>query len=747
MHAQPTHARESALQTRPGRLRACSVLWAAMAVALSSPTASAQQAETESPSLAQPLVGSTEVYDQFIVKFRGATSSQKSLRAAAFARSERRLGMALHEGRTTATGSTVLRVDKALDARASLALIQSLESDPAVEFVEPDRILHPALSPNDSRYSEQWHYFEAVGGINLPAAWNLGTGAGVVIAVVDTGITSHPDLDANVIAGYDFISDPTIAGDGNGRDNNAADAGDYFGGNVSSWHGTHVAGTVAAVSNNGTGVAGVAFGARIQPVRVLGRGGGSLSDVADGIIWAAGGSVAGVPANPTPAAVINMSLGGAGGCGPTMQAAVDAAVARGSVVVVAAGNSNADASMFVPASCANVITVAATTRSGGRAGFSNYGAAVDVAAPGESILSTLNTGSAAPVSASYASYNGTSMAAPHVAGVVALMQSLSPRTPAQVEAQLKSTARALPIACAPGCGTGIVNAWAAIGGSGAPPVVEAPPPPPPPPSGQVELNASNTRDYPIRDNASVDSPLPVSGWTGAAPADTRVSVKIAHSRISQLTVQLISPDNRVLTLHNRSGGTAANIDTTYTVDASSAVGTGVWKLRVIDTGTGHTGFVDSWAIRFPGANSAPPPPSPAPVQPPPVVIPPPPPPPPAPPPAGATTYSNNNDFAVRDNSTVDSSVPVGGRTGNAAAGTVVTVAIVHSRINQLQVRLVAPDGSLYTLHDRAGGTAQNINASYIVDVSSEAAAGVWKLRVTDTATGYTGYIDSWSIRY
>jgi subtilisin-like proprotein convertase family protein len=130
-----------------------------------------------------------------------------------------------------------------------------------------------------------------------------------------------------------------------------------------------------------------------------------------------------------------------------------------------------------------------------------------------------------------------------------------------------------------------------------------------------------------------------------------------------------------------------------------------------------------------------------------VVIPPPPPPPPAPPPAGATTYSNNNDFAVRDNSTVDSSVPVGGRTGNAAAGTVVTVAIVHSRINQLQVRLVAPDGSLYTLHDRAGGTAQNINASYIVDVSSEAAAGVWKLRVTDTATGYTGYIDSWSIRY
>ncbi|MBE5316441.1 MAG: S8 family serine peptidase [Xanthomonadales bacterium] len=745
MHANAVlpPSRSHSIPARRSQTR--SLLTASLMLALSATTAGAQDATAEFAGYGQPLVAPTEVYDQFIVKFRGPASLQKSLRETSLMRTERKLGLELTEGRRTATGSSLLHLDRALSADAALRLIETLESDPSVEFVEPDRILHPALTPNDSRYAEQWHYFETTGGINLPAAWNLGTGAGVVVAVLDTGITAHPDLDANLAPGYDFISDPTVAGDGNGRDSSAADPGDFFNGRPSSWHGTHVAGTVAAVSNNGSGVAGVAFGARVQPIRVLGRGGGSLSDVADAVIWASGGSVSGVPANPTPARVINMSLGGSGGCGPTMQAAVDAAVARGSVVVVAAGNSNSDATLFVPASCANVVTVAATTRSGGRAAFSNYGASIDVSAPGENILSTLNTGSSTPLSASYASYNGTSMAAPHVAGVVALMQGLSTRTPAQVEAQLRATARALPAACPEGCGAGIVNAWAAMGGSGPPPV-SAPPPPPPAP-GQLEISASNTRDLSIRDNANVESSLPITGWTGAAPADTRVSVKLWHSRISQLTVQLLSPDNRVFTLHDRSGGTAANIDTTYTIDASSALASGVWRLRIVDGATGHTGYLDEWRIRFPGANSAPPPANPAPVQPPPVVVPPPPPPPPPPPRAGATTYTNTNDFTIRDNSSIDSTIAVGGRSGNAAAGTVVSVAIVHGRINQLQVSLIAPGGRAYLLHDRAGGTASNLNASYIVDLSAEAAGGVWKLRVTDMATGFTGYLDSWSIRY
>src|SRR5690606_31257016 len=153
-------------------------------------------------------------------------------------------------------------------------------------------------------------------------------GNGVVVAVLDTGITRHGDLDANVLPGYDFISDAGKANDGDGRDNDPSDPGDWVtlnqcpGGNRaenSSWHGTHVAGTIAAVTNNAKGVAGTAFGARILPVRVLGTCGGYDSDIADAIVWAAGGSVSGVPTNANPAEVINLSLGGGGACGRTSQ--------------------------------------------------------------------------------------------------------------------------------------------------------------------------------------------------------------------------------------------------------------------------------------------------------------------------------------------------------------------------------------------------------------------------------------------
>ncbi|WP_425530384.1 S8 family peptidase [Xanthomonas campestris] len=278
------------------------------------------------------------------------------------------------------------------------------------------------------------------------------------------------------------MSDATTARDGNGRDSNAADEGDWYAANEcgagipaasSSWHGTHVAGTVAAVTNNTTGVAGTAYGAKVVPVRVLGKCGGSLSDIADAIVWASGGTVSGIPANANPAEVINMSLGGGGSCSTTMQNAINGAVSRGTTVVVAAGNDASNVSGSLPANCANVIAVAATTSAGAKASYSNFGTGIDVSAPGSAILSTLNSGTTTPGSASYASYNGTSMASPHVAGVVALVQSVAPTalTPAAVETLLKNTARALPGACSGGCGAGIVNADAAVtaainGGSG-----------------------------------------------------------------------------------------------------------------------------------------------------------------------------------------------------------------------------------------------------------------------------------------
>jgi serine protease len=234
----------------------------------------------------------------------------------------------------------------------------------------------------------------------------------------------------------------------------------------SSWHGTHVAGTIAALTNNGSGVAGVAFGAKIVPVRVLGKCGGYTSDIADGIVWASGGTVSGVPNIAARAQVINMSLGGGGACDTTTQNAINGARSRGTVVVVAAGNEAQNASNSSPANCSGVITVAATNRSGGRASYSNYGTIVDVAAPGgdsgAAILSTLNAGTKAPGADSYAGYMGTSMATPHVAGVVALMLAKNAAlTPDDVEARLKSSARAFPASCS-GCGAGIVNASAAV---------------------------------------------------------------------------------------------------------------------------------------------------------------------------------------------------------------------------------------------------------------------------------------------
>lgn len=173
--------------------------------------------------------------------------------------------------------------------------------------MEIDQIMYPTLTPNDTRLSEQWGFGTTASGINVRPAWDTATGTGVVVAVIDTGITSHPDLNANVLPGYDFISDAARARDNNGRDSNAADQGDWRTANQcgtaaaanSSWHGTHVAGTIAAVTNNSTGVAGTAFNARIVPIRALGLCGGSSSDIADAIVWASGAPSAACRPMPT----------------------------------------------------------------------------------------------------------------------------------------------------------------------------------------------------------------------------------------------------------------------------------------------------------------------------------------------------------------------------------------------------------------------------------------------------------------
>jgi serine protease len=313
------------------------------------------------------------------------------------------------------------------------------------------------------------------------------------VAVVDTGYLPHQDLAGAFAPGYDFIGDVQVANDGDGRDANASDPGDwitstesrsgYFRGctaSNSSWHGTHVSGTIGARTNNGKGIAGINPAGTILPVRVLGKCGGYTSDITDGVRWAAGLPVTGVPANPSVAKVVNLSLGGSGACPSAWQSAIDAATAAGTVVVVAAGNSNADAANYSPASCKGVVTVASTGKAGNRAYYSNYGSTVEIAAPGgdknadagATILSTLNSGTTTPGADAYVKYQGTSMATPHVAGVVSLMLATNPSlTPAQVTQILQQSATPFPSGstCASGCGAGIVNAAAAVAQAASPP--------------------------------------------------------------------------------------------------------------------------------------------------------------------------------------------------------------------------------------------------------------------------------------
>ncbi|ATD67053.1 peptidase S8 [Luteimonas chenhongjianii] len=432
---------------------------------------------------------SAEAHDRFIVKYREGSAAQTSPAAVASALRAPAARIAVGAGqqlrvehlRRMTQGADVVRTSRKLDRADAESLMRQIADDPDVEYVEVDKLNQAFWTPNDPRFSSQYGFGTGPGGIRATQAWDVTRGAGAVVAVLDTGIASHSDLNANILPGYDFIIDATVAGDGGGRDADPSDPGDFYGGRSSSWHGTHVAGTVAAVSNNGVGVAGTAPEARVVPVRVLGRGGGYDSDIADAVVWASGGSVTGVPANQNPAEVINLSLGGSGACGNAMQSAINGAVGRGTTLVIAAGNSNANVSGFSPANCSNVIAVASNTSTGARSSFSNYGAGITISAPGSGIVSTLNSGRTTPGSESYASYDGTSMAAPHVAGVVALIQSVSnpARTPAQIKTLLTSTARAFPSTPSQPIGAGIVDAAAAVaaatGGTGPTPDPEPDP--------------------------------------------------------------------------------------------------------------------------------------------------------------------------------------------------------------------------------------------------------------------------------
>lgn len=338
--------------------------------------------------------------------------------------------------RNTSTDDAVIQTSKSLNKYQAKEFMEKVASDPDVASVEPDYINHPAylqdvtFQYNDPQYSKQWNLTNPTTGVQNTGNARLRRGAHVKVAVLDTGYVPHPDLVTGMANGYDFISDPLSARDGDGRDPNPRDEGDYAPYNLckdqanahtSTWHGTSVAGIIGARGGNGMGIVGTADLARVQPVRVLGRCGGRTSDIADAIIWAAGGHVDGVPDNTYPAKIINMSLGTVSRCPAAYQRAIDIARSKGALVVAAAGNGNTEASKYAPANCRGVITVGATTKAGTRASFSNYGTRVNISAPGEDILTlsmnSLNRPDYTKFSYDYES--GTSMAAPHVSALLA----------------------------------------------------------------------------------------------------------------------------------------------------------------------------------------------------------------------------------------------------------------------------------------------------------------------------------------
>lgn len=407
---------------------------------------------------------------QFIVRF----ADQASAAAARMpAENTTRRKRAIDAGQprhiaTLATGADVFEIEDGNAAHFARL--------PGVISVEEDRIIRPAALP-DPLYSRQWSLHDSRAGIDAEVAWKHTRGQGAVIAVLDTGSTPHTELDGQLLPGYDFISDAARARDGDGRDPDATDEGDWEdpgdcgrrAGARSSWHGTHVMALAGARQGNRLGIVGVAPEAKILPVRVLGHCGGRLSDMIDALAWVSGGEVAGVPPLARRPDVINLSLSTTGACGDALADALAQARARGVAVVAAAGNDGTDAHAVTPANCPGVITVAGLDRHASLAWYSNHGEAVTLAAPGGSLsgvrtddlISAVDQGARTRWRSVFGYLAGTSMAAPLVSGVVALMRSADPAlSVADVTRHLIDNAR--PARCPRLCGAGLLDAGATL---------------------------------------------------------------------------------------------------------------------------------------------------------------------------------------------------------------------------------------------------------------------------------------------
>lgn len=453
-------------------------------------------------ALAQPV-------QSLIVKLKSSsTSLLETPRALALRDHQRALTVARDTGSIHSVPEPVgsrahlIRLDSAVQGAGLSQALGRLRQHPDVDWAEPNVRVKRMAVPNDPGFATQWYLQTSnlfASGLNMPVAWDKTTGSsGATVAVLDTGVRfSHPDLGGRLLAGYDFVSEVDFANDGSGRDADPTDPGDwmsstdlrnpvYAGCEVedSSWHGTFIAGQIVAAANNSQGVAGINWNAKVLPVRVSGKCGALLSDILDGMRWAAGLSVSGVPANPNPAKVINLSFGGDTACTKSYQDVIDEIGRVGALLVVAGGNSSGP--LARPADCSGVLAVGAVQADGAKTYYSDFGSKVAIMAPGGEaspqslqIYSTGNSGTKGPVADNYVYKMGTSFSAPLASAVASLMLSLDVSlTPAQLISKMKASARphvrsgAYPT-CATGvtvacnctsstCGAGMLDASAAV---------------------------------------------------------------------------------------------------------------------------------------------------------------------------------------------------------------------------------------------------------------------------------------------
>ncbi len=482
------------------------------------------------------------------IQYEGAANAVADSYIVTLKADEAKAGSA--EGRALAAkyGAAIERTyTKALNGyaiEASETEAKRLAADPAVASVVQNR----TFTVTGTQQNPPSWGLDRIDQRNLPLDGSYtypdSAGQGVTAYIIDTGVRiTHTDFGGRASYGYDAIDNDNTAQDGHG-------------------HGTHVAGTVAGTLH------GVAKKAKIVGVRVLNNSGsGTTAQVVAGIDW--------VARNAVKPAVANMSLGG--GADSALDTAVRNAIASGVTFAVAAGNESGNASTRSPARVTEAITVGATTSGDAKASYSNFGAVLALFAPGSSNTSAWRTSDSATNTIS-----GTSMASPHVAGAAALHLAANPTaTPAQVSAALTSAATTGVVT---GPGTGSPNRLLYVGGG-----TTTPPGP----------RFENTADQAIADNATAESPVTVSGVSGNAPSALAVEVHIAHTYIGDLQVQLVAPDGTAYTLKSYgTGGSADNIDTTYTVNASSEAANGTWKLRVSDNARFDTGRIDAWALQF-----------------------------------------------------------------------------------------------------------------------------------------------------